>query len=54
MLIPVHLCEKVSAHIDYSGNFLTFLHPLICDMHPLCKIQIKDMLTIILREKHDH
>ena len=40
LLIPVHLCEKVSAHIGYGGNFVTstsldimwFLHPLICDM----------------------
>ena len=36
LLIPVHLCVNVSAQIGYSGNFLTFLHPLIyCDFYIL-------------------
>ena len=29
LLIHVHLSEKVSAPVGYSGNFLTFLQPLI-------------------------
>ena len=36
LLILVHLCVNVSAKIGYSGNFWTFLHPLIyCDFYIL-------------------
>ena len=28
----MHLCANVSKQIGYSDNFLTFRHPLICDM----------------------
>ena len=36
LLIPVHLRVNVSAQRGYSGNFLTFLHPLIyCDFYIL-------------------
>ena len=54
LLILVHLCVNVSAKIGYSGNFLTFLHPLIyCDFYILwyviylkSHIEIKNIFSV--------